>query len=146
MSSIGFPGPIGSKGTGVYEDARLTNELGEYELQRMRRIAKNEAYLDKLGLGRAGASTINMIKATKQKHTKQHKVWVKPGEERRSSRVKKDNKNLMQLSYEESDGFDRATKVYDSEEDEEMDDEEREKQVREEPAKQARSKREEPAR
>ena len=121
--TVGFPGKIGAKGTGIYEDSRLTNELGPYEVQRLRRIKKNEAYLDKLGLGaRNGTNTVSMVRATKAvKHkVRRPKDWCKPGEERRSSRLGGSSKGgLVQLSYDETDNFDRSTvAVYDSEEDE----------------------------
>jgi hypothetical protein len=115
--AVGFPGPVGSKGTGIYEDVRLTNELGEYEVQRLRRIKKNEAYLDKLGLGKG--RVVDMVNATKKlKKTtalRRRVSVVKPGQERRSNRVRGRADNLVQLSYDDSLGIDRATRVYDSE-------------------------------
>lgn len=133
--SVGFPGPVGHQGTGVYKTARLREEIGEYELSRMRRIAKNEAYvkptresqiprrgnprppthflsnpppprarsyLDKLGLGRAGASTINMIAASKKSVSAGRRVKraarVARGQERRSNRVAGRDGGLVEIA------------------------------------------------
>lgn len=65
--------------------------LSEYELQRLERIRKNEAYLESLGLLN---HKTKMMQQTTQK-TKRNKkradkiIKAKPGEERRSSRLKK---------------------------------------------------------
>lgn len=67
------------------------HELSEYELQRLERIKKNEAYLATLGLSK----TKDQIRAMTQKQkrrrvvVKHGKGSVSPGEERRSKRIKR---------------------------------------------------------
>ena len=71
-------------------------QLSEYELQRLERIKKNEAYLESLGLHNAKQQL--MAQATRKVHRKPKKVaHSKPS--RRSNRVQKKNDGLVMLSY-----------------------------------------------
>ena len=107
------------------------NELSQYELQRLERIKKNEAYLESIGLGTAKQKMKDMCRATKRNanRPKQNKI-VNPGEERRSKRLKsssssnaKDDEHVM-LSYHDDDDLavvkqrdDRRLYQYDEDED-----------------------------
>lgn len=71
----------------------------QYELQRLERIRKNEAYLDSLGLRQNKAKMLEMTKKTKHNQQRDKKLMVKPGEERRSQRKQKNTGGLMILSY-----------------------------------------------
>ena len=48
-------------------------ELSEYELKRLERIAKNEAYLESIGLGSAKQKLKDMCKKTKKNVAKDRK-------------------------------------------------------------------------
>jgi hypothetical protein len=83
-------------------------QLSEYELQRLERIRKNEAFLESLGLLNHKAK---MMQQTTQKTKRNQKraakiIKAKPGEERRSSRLKsspEEGTKLLMLSYANSD-------------------------------------------
>ena len=89
------------------------HELSEYERLRLARIKKNEAYLASLGLGSTKQKLMEMTRATKRNIRRKQMQQqfpssrVKPGEERRSSRLSHSGrikKALVMLSYnEESD-------------------------------------------
>lgn len=74
----------------------------EYELKRLERIRKNEAYLELLGLQNHKAK-LQQATTKKTKHNAARSYRVKPGEERRSNRIKNspDNDKLMMLSYDD---------------------------------------------
>jgi len=83
------------------------DKMSDYEKMRFKRIARNEAYLEGLGLGKNGKSNPKMQEAIKTTKSRKHKTRkstpkhsVLPGEERRSSRVKKDTSDLVELSNE----------------------------------------------
>jgi hypothetical protein len=80
-------------------------EESEYELERKKRIARNHAVMESLGL----ISIKDKLKGV----TKKKKVPLKkldlpsPGEERRSKRISKNPVSLIQLSYLEDDDSDK---------------------------------------
>ncbi|CAB9503944.1 expressed unknown protein [Seminavis robusta] len=78
-------------------------QLSEYELQRLERIKKNEAYLESLGLKSAKQKMLEMTKRTqKNQRRTTKKIVIQPGQERRSNRhnkVTNDNNKLLMLSY-----------------------------------------------
>ena len=78
-------------------------ELSEYELKRLERIAKNEAYLESIGLGSAKQKLKDMCKKTKKNAKQSRRHTIKPGEERRSKRLKKMETNFVMLSYHDDD-------------------------------------------
>ena len=78
--------------------------LSEYELKRLERIAKNEAYLESIGLGKAKQKLKEMCKKTKKNARRTiKKPRVKPGQERRSGRLQKkiesEGQEHVMLSY-----------------------------------------------
>lgn len=80
-------------------------ELSEYEVKRLERIAKNEAYLESIGLGNAKQKLKDMCKKTK-KNSQRAMKKVKPGKERRSKRLsvaQKQNEKHVMLSYYDED-------------------------------------------
>lgn len=78
-------------------------ELSEYELKRLERIAKNEAYLESIGLGSAKQKLKDMCKKTKKNAKRSRRHTIKPGQERRSKRLKKMETNFVMLSYHDDD-------------------------------------------
>jgi hypothetical protein len=75
-------------------------ELSEYELKRLERIAKNEAYLESIGLGNAKQKLKDMCQKTQKNARRAVIKKVKPGRKRRSKRlsIQKEKEHVM-LSY-----------------------------------------------
>ncbi|GMH76073.1 hypothetical protein TrRE_jg7558 [Triparma retinervis] len=77
--------------------------LTEYEKQRADRIARNNAYLESLGLKKNKEALRAMSTTKKKKRKSAPKPRVAPGEERRSSRMKNKADDLVMLSYDVDD-------------------------------------------
>lgn len=75
-------------------------KLSDYELQRLERIKKNEAFLERLGLGNVKQNLKSMTKKTKRNARRQQQT--KQQAKRRSTRSRKTTKLLM-LSYANED-------------------------------------------
>mmetsp|Transcript_5720 Transcript_5720/g.8428 ORF Transcript_5720/g.8428 Transcript_5720/m.8428 type:complete len:161 (+) Transcript_5720:82-564(+) len=79
-------------------------ELSDYEKQRLERIAKNQKYLESIGLGDAKQKMRDMTKKTKKNLRRQQLLpQVKPGDERRSKRILRSADSLVMLSYNDED-------------------------------------------
>jgi hypothetical protein len=80
----------------------MTNEgLSAYELARLNRIKKNEAYLESIGLGSARQKMKEICKKTKKNVQRSQRVVVNPSQRRKSSRLSRNTMKdkHVQLSY-----------------------------------------------
>jgi hypothetical protein len=82
--------------------------MTEYEAVRAAKMARNNAYLESLGLKKNkealnSMAAMDKVRKRKKRQSKPRKK-VAPGEERRSSRVKGDKDNLVQLDMRFEDG------------------------------------------
>lgn len=90
-------------------EAEPENRLSEYELQRLERIRKNEAYLESLGLLNHKAKMMRQTTRKTKRSQRRAAARVEAGEERRSHRLKTaatqdaDTPKLMMLSYANAD-------------------------------------------
>jgi hypothetical protein len=85
-------------------------ELSEYELKRLERIAKNEAYLESIGLGNAKQKLKDMCQKTQKNARRAVMKKVKkvtPEKKRRSKRlsIQKEEKEHVMLSYYDDNGL-----------------------------------------